>query len=99
MIAIKQFRNRFFVCFFLLPAMYTTAAQEASLSYKKVQEKLSNGWHTYNNASVLSHVYMPGAFSVKLSLKSNRVGLYGYMGDAFFSAKVPRPEKAQPHCL
>jgi hypothetical protein len=96
MIAIKQFCNRFFVCFFLLQAVYTSAAQEASLSYKKVQEKLAHGWHTYNNASVLSHVYMPSAFSIKLSLKSNRVGLYGYMGDAFFSAKVPRPEKVHP---
>jgi hypothetical protein len=39
---------------------------------------------------------MPGNFSVKVSLKNNNIGLYGYMGNAYMSSKVARPEKVFP---
>lgn len=71
-------------------------AQTAPKDYVAIQQKLTNGWHTYNHSSVLSHVFMPGSFSVKLSLKSNHPGVYGYMGDAYPSTKVPRAEKVFP---
>jgi putative isomerase len=71
-------------------------AQALPKEYVAIQEKLTNGWHTYNHSSVLSHVFMPGSFSVKLSLKSNHPGAYGYMGDAYPSTKVPRAENVFP---
>ncbi len=71
-------------------------AQSLPKEYVAIQQKLTNGWHTYNHSSVLSHVFMPGSFSVKLSLKSNHPGAYGYMGDAYPSTKVPRPETVYP---
>lgn len=71
-------------------------AQTLPKEYVAIQEKLTNGWHTYNHSSVLSHVFMPGSFSVKLSLKSNHPGAYGYMGDAYPSTKVPRAENVFP---
>jgi hypothetical protein len=64
--------------------------------FNALQSRLQKGWHTYNTSSVLSHVLLPEAFSVKLSLKSNHVGLYGYMGDAYISSKVPRAETVTP---
>ena len=71
-------------------------AQTPPKEYLAIQEKLTNGWHTYNHSSLLSHVFMPGSFSVKLSLKSNHPGAYGYMGDAYPSTKVPRAENVFP---
>ncbi len=64
--------------------------------FNLLQLRLQKGWHTYNTSSVLSHVLLPEAFSVKLSLKSNHVGLYGYMGDAYISSKVLRAEAITP---
>ncbi|HEU0228734.1 MAG TPA: hypothetical protein VFQ86_13425, partial [Arachidicoccus soli] len=61
-----------------------------------MQGRLTNGWHTYNHNSILSYVYMPGNLSFKLSLKNSNIGLYGYMGDAYISSKVARPEKVYP---
>lgn len=71
-------------------------AQTPQQQYAALQSRLTNGWHTYNHNSVLSYVYMPGNLSFKLSIKSNNIGLYGYMGDAYLSAKVARPEKVFP---
>ncbi|MRX46919.1 MGH1-like glycoside hydrolase domain-containing protein [Pedobacter puniceum] len=81
-------------CSIILQSLAIKAlSQEA---YIKLQERLKLGWHTYNHSSILSYVYMPGNFSVKLSLKSNNIGLYGYMGDAYISTKVKRPERVYP---
>ena len=71
-------------------------AQTLPKEYVAIQEKLTNGWHTYNHSSVLSHVFMPGSFSVKLSLKTNHPGLFGYMGDIYPSNRTPQVDKVFP---
>ena len=85
-----------FATLLLWLARTAAVAQTMEQSYQNTQAELASGWHTYNHQSVLSHVWMPGCFSVKLSLKSNRVSQYGYMGDAYISTKVPRPETVTP---
>ena len=79
-----------------LLACLKTEAQTPQQQYDLLQSRLMKGWHTYNHTSVLSYVYMPGNFSVKVSLKNNNIGAYGYMGNAYMSAKVVRPEKVYP---
>ena len=39
---------------------------EKSENYRKVIEDLTKGWHTYNNASMTSHVLMPYGFAVNI---------------------------------
>ncbi|WP_304062888.1 MGH1-like glycoside hydrolase domain-containing protein [Pedobacter glucosidilyticus] len=85
-----------YLLFFCLSLPFYSAQAFQHDAYLKVQENLKQGWHTYNHSSILSYVYMPGNFSVKLSLKSNNIGLYGYMGDAYISTKVKRPEHVFP---
>jgi putative isomerase len=82
------------ICFSLTGML--VRAQTLPKEYVAIQQKLTNGWHTYNHSSVLSHVFMPGSFSVKLSLKSNHPGALGYMGDVYPSTKVPRAENVFP---
>ncbi len=80
----------------LVTVFTSLQAQEAPAEYELIQKKLSKGWHTLNHTSVLSHVLMPGSLSVKLSLKSNHPGAYGYMGDVYPSCRLVRAEKAFP---
>lgn len=83
--------------FLLLFALCLSAAgQPLPKEYRQLQQRLMKGWHTYNTTSVLSHVLMPQQFELKLGLKSNAIGSYGYLGDAYISAKVPRGETIEP---
>ena len=91
-----MFLKRIFCFVLFIFSVWSLYAQTPQQQYASLQNRLTKGWHTYNHNSVLSYVYMPGNLSFKISLKSNNIGLYGYMGDAYVSSKVTRPEKVFP---
>jgi hypothetical protein len=97
---IKSFGNR---CNWILTLLflqvvlpYAAVAQQGEQQYKQLQQRLATGWHTYNHQNVLSHVLMPEGLSVTVSFKSHQITGYGFLGDAYVSAKVERPERLTP---
>lgn len=40
-----------------------------SIHYENVRASLSQGWQTWNNESVLSHIWMPGGIGIQLGFK------------------------------
>lgn len=59
-------------------------------------ETLLQGWNTWNNPSVLSHVKMPEGLNIQLMLRKRRGGPY-WLEDAYIaSPKVNFPEKIYP---
>ncbi|MEM8896772.1 MAG: trehalase family glycosidase [Bacteroidota bacterium] len=65
-------------------------------SESQLQQHLLQGWNTWNNPSVLSHVLMPYGLNVQLVLRKTRRGPY-WLDDAYFSNKrYAFPEKLVP---
>jgi len=62
--------------------------------YVALQDRLAQGWNTFNTYSVLSHVLMPEAIGLTLHIKdyaSNAV-----LHDAFIGQKSPTAEQIRP---
>ncbi|MGC4036406.1 MAG: trehalase family glycosidase [Chitinophagaceae bacterium] len=63
--------------------------------YKALQQKLSKGWNTWYNNSMLSHVLLPDGFSINICLTSP--GSPEYVSQIFKAADIHnRPEKTLP---
>lgn len=43
-------------------------------AYETLKQNLMQGWHTWNNRSVLSHVFMPYGFAINLGIKEYQTG-------------------------
>lgn len=66
-------------------------------SEEQLHQHLLQGWNTWNNPSVLSHVLMPYGLNVQLLLRKTRRGPY-WLEDAYFSNKRRAfPEKLTPN--
>ncbi len=85
-----------FLFVLLIVAPYYVIAQSAQQQYMQLQQRLATGWHTYNHQNILSHVLMPEGLAVTVSFKAHNIGAYSFLGDAYVSAKVERPEKITP---
>jgi len=60
--------------------------------YQALQEKLSTGWNTWYNNSVMSHVLLPEGFSINLCI--SRPGSSSYLKEVFKASKFSkRPEE------
>ncbi|MDQ2862979.1 MAG: hypothetical protein M3R50_04870, partial [Bacteroidota bacterium] len=60
--------------------------------YKALQQKLSTGWNTWYNNSVMSHVLLPEGFSINLCI--SRPGSSSYLKEVFKASKFSkRPEE------
>jgi putative isomerase len=55
--------------------------------YKQLQQKLCVGWNTWSTNSVISHVLLPEAFSINLSLKNCGQG-NSYLRETYKSSKA-----------
>ncbi len=53
-----------------------TASTDAAARYAQVQQRLSRGWNTFNNYSILSHVLLPAGLSINLGVKEYRDGQF-----------------------
>lgn len=87
------------ILFFILVKLFVLShaiAQSPQQQYIELQQRLATGWHTYNHQNVLSHVLMPEGLGVTVSFKAHNINAYGFLGDAYISAKVERPEKITP---
>lgn len=88
--------SRFLLITFLLFVTSNIFSQSISRNiktkeYKELQQKLCNGWNTWYNNSVLSHVLLPEGFSINLSI--TRFG-EEYTKEFFKASKVSnRPEE------
>lgn len=90
--------------FFLLclTAIFTNLAfcqKENKDTFKPVEnntENLLQGWNTWNNPSVLSHVKMPEGLNIQLLLRKQRRGPYWLDNAYIASPKVNFPEKIYP---
>lgn len=91
----KYFRL-IFLFFVFISGPRFVIAQSGEQQYLKLQQRLATGWHTYNYQNVLSHVLMPEGLSLSVSFKAHNIGAYSFLGDAYLSAKVERPEKIIP---
>src|ERR1051325_341105 len=52
-----------------------------SPEYRRVQHDLSNGWNTWNNHSVLSHVLLPEGFALSLGFQKVSANTEMYLQD------------------
>ncbi len=59
-------------------------------------ETLLEGWNTWNNPSVLSHVKMPEGLNIQLHMRKRRGGPYWLWDSYIASPKVNFPEKIYP---
>jgi putative isomerase len=58
-----------------------TAPSRMSPNYQKVQERLAQGWNTWDVHSVMTHVLLPAGLAIHVGLKHNTT----LWGDAFLS--------------
>ena len=58
--------------------------------------QLLEGWNTWNNPSVLSHVKMPEGINIQLHMRKRRGGPYWLWDSYIASPKVNFPEKIYP---
>src|ERR1035437_9519917 len=87
-----------FLCF-LIPIFFSCSSDSSENNQKKsdnykvneaaaLQKKLTVGWNTWNNGSVLTHVLLPEGFAVKLMVKT------GQSGDTLQEALIGREDFA-----
>ena len=80
----------------IIIAPFCVIAQNGQQQYMQLQQRLATGWHTYNHQNVLSNVLMPEGLEVSVGFKAHNIGAYSFLGNAYVSAKVERPEKITP---
>ncbi len=71
-------------------------AQSAAPRDLELQASLLQGWNTWNNPSVLSHVKMPEGLNIQLVFRKRRGGPYWLRDSYVSSPKVNFPEKILP---
>ncbi len=69
---------------------------EAGDPVKQNTLQLLDGWNTWNNPSVLSHVKMPEGLNIQLLLRKRQGGPYWLWDSYIASPKVNFPEKIYP---
>lgn len=63
---------------------------------ERINTKVLNGWNTWNNPSVLSHVHMPDGLNLQFMYRKKRGGPY-WLNEAYVaSPKYNFPEKIKP---
>jgi putative isomerase len=62
--------------------------------YNEMQRKLASGWNTWNTRSVLSHVYLPGSYTVNLELNDSKSG--GILKEALIGRRGKDVENVTP---
>jgi hypothetical protein len=75
---------------------FSIKAQTNETNYKAVQEKLQNGWGSFNHKSVLSHVLLPEGLAMNIGIKLHHNSADNYLKEAFISSRGDRPEKITP---
>ncbi|MEM9144459.1 MAG: hypothetical protein AAGA86_15835 [Bacteroidota bacterium] len=92
---------------YLIPFLLTFALLSCAKNDKKdgientdrvvlLNERVLRGWNTWNNPSVLSHVYMPDGLNLQLMYRKKRGGPY-WLDEAYIaSPKYNFPERILP---
>jgi len=65
-------------------------------NYKATQAKLKSGWGTFNDKSVLSHLFLPEGIALNLGVKLKQITPETYLKDAYISSRDPRLETIIP---
>ena len=86
------------ICVLLFFAGNQTSVQinSESETVKKNMNELLQGWNTWNNPSILSHVKMPEGLNIQLMLRKRRGGPY-WLDEAYIASQLVNfPEKIYP---
>lgn len=88
--------KQIFSAILLLLGSITALSQNlpASDTYKALQQKLSQGWNTWNTENMLSHVLLPEAVAVNICMNNTANG-NSYLKEAF-RVREGRAEKVTP---
>lgn len=87
------------IILFIFQVLILKANAQSDLkeTYADLQEKLINGWGTYNHKSVLSHVLLPEGIALNIGIKFANTGPSdNYLREAFISSRGDRPEQIVP---
>ena len=76
--------------------VYAQNIPKVSVPVANNQDSLLQGWNTWNNPSVLSHVKMPEGLNVQLLFRKQRTGPYWLRDSYIASPKTNFPEKIYP---
>ena len=76
--------------------LYAQNTPEVSVPVANNQDSLLQGWNTWNNPSVLSHVKMPEGLNVQLLFRKQRRGPYWLKDSYVASPKYDFAEKIYP---
>ena len=61
--------------------------------YRDIQKRLAQGWNTWDTRSVLSHVLLPEALSIRLGIKNYATS--SFLQEAFVLRRLQDPKAAQ----
>lgn len=64
--------------------------------YKKIQNKLQQGWNTWNTRSVLQHVLLPQGFAINIALKQHYFLEEQYLSEALIARRGDNAEVIRP---
>ena len=68
-----------------------------SANYRAVQQRLAQGWNTWDTNSVTTHVLLPEGLAIAIGLKHNTAGWgAAFLGDALIGRLQPGAEQVVP---
>lgn len=83
----------------LLGVMVPASGQDSEYEfpqYQAIQQRLAQGWNTWNTRSVLSHVLLPECFAVNLAFKQHNWLDESYLKEALFGRSGEGVEEIRP---
>ncbi len=78
------------VLIFIMPAgcvKKTPSFSNPEQKYREIQKKLQDGWGTFNNRNVLSHVLLPEGFAMDIAIKTHELGADNYLRETLISSR------------
>lgn len=77
------------------PGSADTASTDPDTRYQSLKNELMQGWNTWDNRSIMTHVLLPEGLAVVLGLESDPGGAYS---EHFFTGnRVPGTERVRTH--
>ena len=66
------------------------------IEYQRIQNKLQQGWNTWNNSSVLQQVLLPQGFAINLAFKQHYFLEEQYLSSALIDRRGDNTETIRP---
>ena len=92
----KQGSNYFLSFFLFLSIGFTQQSSHQYIEYQRIQNRLQQGWNTWNTSSVLQQVLLPQGFAINLAFKQHYFLEEQYLANALIGRRGDFSEIVRP---